>query len=1090
MTTSASTALPRSRIFHGRAAGRLGASLAEATWLAILLCLPLVMNVNVSRSFEAAKLMAVAPLAVLCLAGLIAVWTARAAPPSRTLYLSGPALAMFAFTALAILSTAASETPWIAFFGDYFRREGLALWLLCAIVFTAVLTVARDAEQRERIIDVLLLSTVMPCVYAVMQRYGYDIFLTQGLQVGTAGARPGGTMGNPTFLASLLLLIIPATFVRTLTAGSSAAARAPWLLLLGLQMFAALLTQSRGPLLGLGLALFILLLLLGARARARALVAGAFAVAALGAAALALINFVPALAQATAGTPLQRFVFTSSDQTVDSRLGIWQAGVDSFLHAPLKRQLIGYGPDAASFNYFNWMPANAQRNEGYTETIDKLHNEVLESLLSFGLLGLIAQILLASSLVWMAAQRLLPPTGEARGAGRVPAWAAFGALVTSGLALGALAAGLAGGSRSLVPVGAGIGAGVAWTVFLAWRAWRHVRAPAAGVAADPPRADGLLIAALISALIGSWMEVQVGVPTIATRAVAALYAALLVLTAHSAWRATAKAATTTPAPVPALRKGRKAAAAPAAQATPSAPSWTPILGWAAGLALVIGIADFFPALSGASMLAPGLHQVGLVAWPQLLTLLAALGMALHAAHRLGDAPGGALTRFVLWCAAPLVLFCIVYAKLGAAIDNAPIEQLRERIAALTDWAFAAYALIALALALVLWRRDRGLDGAGSAGGEAGASEAAGSGRGAAISGRSGPVAACVVLLAGLGLAVAGAAWVRDDYRADVGAKLGAWAQGQGRSDMAAQFLLEARQIMPRERRFAGAYAARMIESASQDAQGATREPAVAAVMLNKLRNAQQALAEAHAQVPRDPWITFALANAHQFMALKLLSNIQAPPVRKAEADEARKYLKLAHEQFPGHPWILRNWAQLEYDQGNRALAFEKLKEMEAVDPRNLGAYGEWIKFARMDNNPGVALAAARRGLEVLPRESDEAAQLLQELVNIPLQNGRLGEAISGALEYTAAQPMRIRAWLMLADLYAQAGYNDLAIANAQSAIERFAQANKTGQVAQDYTALQQIVSRLKYGAAGSPEARASVLPPSAPPVTSPRAGIK
>lgn len=1051
-------------------------------WLAILLCLPLVMNVNVSRSFEAAKLMAVAPMAVLCLAGLAAVWIERAAPPSRALYLSAPALAMFAFTALAVLSTAASETPWIAFFGDYFRREGLALWLLCAIVFTAVLTLARDTEQRERIIDVLLLSTVMPCVYAIMQRYGYDFFITQGLQGGTAGARPGGTMGNPTFLASLLLLVIPATFVRMLTAASTPLARAPWLALLLVQMYAALLTQSRGPLLGLGLSLFVLLLLLGARARARALVAGAFAVAALGAGVLALINFVPALAQAAAGTPLQRFVFIAGDLTVDSRLGIWQAGVDSFLHAPLLRQLIGYGPDAASFNYFNWMPAHAQRNEGYTETIDRLHSEVLESLLSFGLLGLIAQIALISALVWMAARRLLPL--PAPGSGRAPAWAGFAALVAGGLALGAAAGGLAGAGRSLVPVGAGIGAAAAWTVFFAWRAWRHVSAPASSLAADPPRADGLLIAALISALIGSWVETQVGVPTIATRAVAALYAALLILTAHSAWRTgprTSLPAGALPAaaPAPAPRKGRNKQAAHAAAALPAAPaaSWYPLQGWAAGLALIIGIADFFPALSGASMLAPGLHRIGLIAWPQVLTLFAALGMALYAAARCDDAPGRALTRFLLWCAPPLVLFCIVYAKLGGAIDNAPENQLRERIAALTDWAFAAYALMALALALALWRRDP-------------CAQVTENAAGPAARGMGGMAAACLALLAGLGLAVSGAAWVRDDYRADVGAKLGAWAQGQGRFDIAAQFLLEARQLMPRERRFAGAYAARMIESASQDAQAATREPAVAAVMLNKLRNAQDALAQAHAQVPRDPWITFALANAHQFMALRLLSNVQAPPVRKAEADEARKYLKLAHEQFPGHPWILRNWAQLEYDQGNREQAFEKLKEMEAVDPRNLGAYGEWIKFARMDNKPDLAVAAARRGIEVLPKESDEAAQLLQELINIPLQNGRLGEAISAALEYTAAQPMRIRAWLMLADLYSRAGYADLALANAQSALERFAQANKQGQVAEDYAALQQIVSRLKYGAAGSPAAQASVLPPAAPPVTPPRASIK
>ena len=42
------------------------------------------------------------------------------------------------------VATLNSETPWIAFFGDYFRREGMAAWLVYAIFFSSVLLLSGD----------------------------------------------------------------------------------------------------------------------------------------------------------------------------------------------------------------------------------------------------------------------------------------------------------------------------------------------------------------------------------------------------------------------------------------------------------------------------------------------------------------------------------------------------------------------------------------------------------------------------------------------------------------------------------------------------------------------------------------------------------------------------------------------------------------------------------------------------------------------------------------------------------------------------------------------------------------------------------
>ncbi len=48
----------------------------------------------------------------------------RAALPVAKCFISAPVLCFAGLMAIATLATAASDTPWIAFFGDYFRREG------------------------------------------------------------------------------------------------------------------------------------------------------------------------------------------------------------------------------------------------------------------------------------------------------------------------------------------------------------------------------------------------------------------------------------------------------------------------------------------------------------------------------------------------------------------------------------------------------------------------------------------------------------------------------------------------------------------------------------------------------------------------------------------------------------------------------------------------------------------------------------------------------------------------------------------------------------------------------------------------------
>ena len=537
------------------------AEVAEAAWLAILIVAPLAMNPVAARMFEPAKLTALAPLAAL----LLAAWLA-ALPALRERtggFLPAPvravAWALGAFLLCAVIATVASETPWIALLGNYFRREGLASWLIAGLVCAAMLSLIREPAQVERALDALLLGCVMPCAYALLQRYGY-VPGTGDAHALAPLLRPGGTLGNPVFLGDYLLLLVPLTLARLLLAGKMASARRwvarlPWLALLGLQLWTLLLTQSRAPLAALLIAVWLLGMLLASLRRSRAglLAAASLMLAAL--LALGAINLLPEAARLARTLPgVQRLVFTGGvDLSGASRLGIWQAGLETLRHAPWPRQLIGSGFDAAYFHYFTYLPPGVLRIEGEFDTIDRLHNEVLELAAGVGIAGLLCYGLFLAALLRVAQQAL----SAAGVVGGRAGWGRFLGSALAGGVCGAVVAVALTGTISPAAVGFGLGAGVAWAGALLWSVvgpWWSSRSagygvptvvsgavPGLGSSAVPSSAPGLdpgtapsevssrqiLVAALAAAVLGFWLDAQLSLPVMATRIIFFAEAALL-----------------------------------------------------------------------------------------------------------------------------------------------------------------------------------------------------------------------------------------------------------------------------------------------------------------------------------------------------------------------------------------------------------------------------------------------------------------------------------------------------------------------------------------------------------------------------------
>jgi tetratricopeptide (TPR) repeat protein len=142
------------------------------------------------------------------------------------------------------------------------------------------------------------------------------------------------------------------------------------------------------------------------------------------------------------------------------------------------------------------------------------------------------------------------------------------------------------------------------------------------------------------------------------------------------------------------------------------------------------------------------------------------------------------------------------------------------------------------------------------------------------------------------------------------------------------------------------------------------------------RQARAALA----RYPGDPWLILALANVLQIRGLAALRPI-APDEGLAAAQEADRLFASAYEIFPNQPLLLRNWAQLRFNEGDFWGAFRLIDRMEEVIPAELEPYAERVILAKRINELDVVretLARAESRLDPLRMEQLRTVAGLQQ----------------------------------------------------------------------------------------------------------------
>jgi len=512
----------------------------EAGWLMAAIVTPLFFNWYSNRVFEASKVTLLRSITMVMLAAWLIKMLETGLPGEGSKFylilLRKPLIVPVLFFAGAyLLSTATSIVPRVSFWGSYHRRQGLSVVLCYIAIFFMLLETLRTRRQLERLIKVILLTSLPISLYGIMQHYKVDplVWLRGGAY------RVESTLGNPILIGAYLIMVVPLTIwqlIRSLSlirterkrSGASLVLFGYYFVLLIFQLTCLVFTQSRGPAMGFMAGAFFFSLLLAILRRRKGLALAVLQVSIALFLILAILNLPNSPLKLPKGIPYVGRLARASRDIIRDRGLIWHGAVN-MVTIEKTRALVGYGPDSMGLIFYRYMHPDWAASKGYKVTADRCHNDTLDAWVAGGLIGLVAYLVLFGSIFYYGLKELGLVANPRQRTFLVVAW------LVGGL-LGVLIPWLMEGSLRWAGVGipAGILLGLVMylmTTLFGQRPTSDVRCPMSDVLRPTSEVQILLIA-LFSAIIAHFVEIQFGIAITATRAYFWLYAALLVITSY------------------------------------------------------------------------------------------------------------------------------------------------------------------------------------------------------------------------------------------------------------------------------------------------------------------------------------------------------------------------------------------------------------------------------------------------------------------------------------------------------------------------------------------------------------------------------
>jgi len=504
------------------------ARLIETSWVAALVVVPIFFDPHSARTFDADKILLFRSIALIMFLGLV-VWLIEEGPGAcmsggRSLWRAPIVAPLLLLTAAYGVSTIFSIAPRISFWGAYFRCQGTYTWLSYVTIFCAIVLLVRRRTQVDRLVTMALLASFPPAAYGLIQHLGLDPI---DWQLSAASQdRIVSTAGNPIFASAFMIMVVPLALARLIAQCSSVFATpvagershrhwrnvcltVTYLILLAFQLLTIVYAQSRGPAIGLAAGLTVFLMLCIVRYRVRWMT-----VAVTGGALLGILFLGAFVGSPNRLAQLGRIRAQLGQGTARVRVLIWQGATDLLAAKPL-RTIFGYGPDTIALAYEPFYLPELGRYEGRIVIPDRAHNETFDALITTGIVGCAAELLLFLSLFYS----ILCWLGMAE-------TAALRTALVAAMGLGGIVGGvtpyIVDGSGRFSGVGLPVGIVVGMIAFLTVRIAGDRRA-------RDDREYGLVLVALLAAAVAHFVELQLGIATASTRLYFAVFAGLAVV---------------------------------------------------------------------------------------------------------------------------------------------------------------------------------------------------------------------------------------------------------------------------------------------------------------------------------------------------------------------------------------------------------------------------------------------------------------------------------------------------------------------------------------------------------------------------------
>jgi len=267
-------------------------------------------------------------------------------------------ISFLGFMAIIVGATIFSSLPHVSFWGSYERQQGLLQNLNYVVLFTVTLLyLYEDKKRTKEIITTIGYSSILTSVIALTYVSTYS--------------RLGGTMAQPAYLSSFLILTYPIILINFIKEHKRK--KLFWGVSSVIILFTLLMTGSRSAIIGLTIILFLTAIIYKKK---RYFV---YIILMLGA--VTLLNFNSGFLN---GKIVERY--RSSDksmQSIEIRKYIWRGGLKEILDKPI----LGYGLEMTKEGFYKYQPKELLELGNNVLFVDRLHNEIFDLLVQIGILG-------------------------------------------------------------------------------------------------------------------------------------------------------------------------------------------------------------------------------------------------------------------------------------------------------------------------------------------------------------------------------------------------------------------------------------------------------------------------------------------------------------------------------------------------------------------------------------------------------------------------------------------------------------------------------------------------------------------------------